>query len=91
MAQGVVTYNNQKVVQVVNSVQEAYAETKRLLDRLVALRTAAGGTYETIAALAGCTPTDTATGQKLFDDVDAALAGLTTAYNALSQLDNSAL
>lgn len=90
MAQGVVTYSNQKIVQVVDKVQDAYADVKRLLDRLVALR-AGGSDYTNIATLAGCSPADSTTGQKLFDDIDAALGGLTTAYNALSQLDNSAL
>ena len=90
MAQGLVTYSNQKVVDVVNEVQSAYASTKRLLDRMVAMR--AGGTnYTTIATAAGCVPADSAAGQTLFDDVDAALGGLTTAYNAMSQMDNSAL
>ncbi len=90
MAQGVVTYSNQKIVAVVDQVQEAYGETKRLLDRLVALKEG-GSDYTNIATLAGIPSPDSTKGQKLFDDIDAALGGLTTAYNALSQLDNSAL
>lgn len=90
MAQGNVTYSSQKVVDVVDSVKEAYADTKRLVDRMVAMR-AGGSDYTSIAAAAGCNPATSAEGLKLFDDVDAALGGLTTAYNALSQMDNSAL
>ncbi len=90
MAQGLVTLTNPKIIEPTNKVQEAYGEIKRLLDRMVALR--GGGTdYTSIATLAGCPNPDSAQGLKLFDDIDAALGGLTTAYNALSQLDNSAL
>ena len=90
MSQGLVTCTNPKVLDVANEVQVAYAHTKRLLDRMVALR-AGGSDYTSIAEAAGCVPADSATGLKLFDDVDAALGGLTTAYNAFGQLDKTAL
>ena len=90
MAQGLVNYSDAGIAARVDEVMVTFAHVKRLLDRMVALR-AGGSDYTSIAVAAGCTPATSAEGLKLFDDIDAALAGLTTAYNALSQLDKNAL
>lgn len=84
MAQGLVTYTSVTIAERVNEVQRAYLNMRRLMDRLIAIRN--GTDYTAVA-----TATGASNGQTLFDNVDAAIAGLTTAYNALSNMDVQAL
>lgn len=83
MAQGLVTYTSRSVRDQVNKTKDAYLQMRRLMDRLIAIRN--GTDYVAVAAATGASD-----GQTLFDNLDAAIAGLTTAYNALSNMDASA-
>lgn len=89
MAQGLVTYTNANVAARVDEVKVAYAHLRRLMDRLIAIRN--GTDYAAVAAATGTVPNDATAGQTIFDNLDAAVAGMTTAYNALSNMDKNAL
>jgi hypothetical protein len=56
---------------------------RRLMDRLISIRN--GNDYVAVATATGASD-----GQTLFDNIDAAIAGLTTASNALSNMDQVA-
>lgn len=83
MAQGLVTFTSNSVANRVTETKQAYLNMRRLMDRLIAIRN--GNDYAAVAAATGASD-----GQTLFDNVDAAIAGLTTAYNALSNMDMGA-
>lgn len=83
MAQGLVTFSSLSVTRRINETKDAYLQMRRLMDRLIAIRN--GDDYAAVAAATGASD-----GQTLFDNLDAAIAGLTTAYNALSNMDSQA-
>jgi hypothetical protein len=83
MAQGLVTFTSDSIGRRVDETKAAYLNMRRLLDRLIAIRN--GNDYAAVAAATGASD-----GQTLFDNIDAAIAGLTTAYNALSNMDSHA-
>lgn len=84
MAQGLVTFTSGNLAGRVDEVKTAYLNMRRLMDRLIAIRN--GTDYAAVAAATGASD-----GQTLFDNCDAAMGGLTTAYNALSDMDLHAL
>ena len=86
MAQGLVTFTSMNLAQRVQEVKVTYMNMKRVSDRLIALRN--GTDYVAVATAVG---SPIGTGQTVFDNIDAAIAGLTTAYNALSNMDVQAL
>lgn len=85
MAQGNVTQVSPAVAARVDEVKVAYAHLRRLMDRLIVVRN--GTDYAAVATETGAAP---GTGQTVFDNLDAALGGLTTANNALSNMDLNA-
>lgn len=85
MAQGIVTQINPSVAARVDEVKVAYSHIRRLMDRLIVIRN--GTDYAAVAAATGAPEGQ---GQMVFDNLDAALGGLTTANNALSNMDVSA-
>lgn len=85
MAQGNVTQINAGVAARVDEVKVAYAHIRRLMDRLIIIRN--GTDYAAVAAATGAADGE---GQNVFDNLDAALGGLTTANNALSNMDLNA-
>lgn len=85
MAQGNVTKVNANVAARVDEVKVAYAHIRRLMDRLIIIRN--GTDYAAVEAATGAAPGD---GQAVFDNLDAAMGGLTTANNALSNMDVNA-
>lgn len=89
MAQGLVTYTNSNIAARVDEIKVAYAHIRRLMDHLIVIRN--GTDYAAVATATGCTPANATTGQTLFDNLDAALGGMTTANNALSNMDKNAL
>ena len=86
MAQGLVTYTSTNIAQRVDETKLAYLNMRRLLDRLIAVRN--GVDYAAVEAETGAAA---GKGQTLYDNLDAAVAGLTTAYNALSYMDKRAV
>jgi hypothetical protein len=86
MAQGNVNQISPTVAARIDEVKSAYAQIRRLMDRLIVIRGV--NDYTAVAAALGCVPGD---GQTAFDNLDAALGGLTTANNALSNMDKNAL
>lgn len=70
----------------VDEAKAAYASNRRLLDVLIEAKAVDNATLQ--AALGEA---DTTAALKVFDNLDAAMAGLTTAYNALSKMDGNAL
>lgn len=97
MPQGLVKVTNPHIIAAVDQVKAAYLTMRRTMDAMIAERAGDGtnSDYEAIAALADASlpgQTDPAVlGQTVFDNMDAALAGMTTAYNALSNMDKNAL
>ena len=93
MAQGFVTYTNEDVGARVDECKVAYAHLRRLMDYLIVIRNINGANndYQAVANATGCTPANATTGQNIFDNLDAALGGMTTANNALSNMDKNAL
>lgn len=89
MAQGLVNYTNADVAARVDEVKVAYASLRRLMDYLIVIRN--GSDYAAVATATGCAPANATTGQTIFDNLDAALGGMTTANNALSNMDRNAL
>lgn len=89
MAQGLVTYTNANVAARVEEMKVAYAHIRRLMDYLIVIRN--GTDYAAVAVATGCVPADATEGLKMFDNLDAALGGMTTANNALSNMDKNAL
>ena len=90
MAQGFVQFQNQKIETAINNAKDVTAEFRRILDRLIVIRN--GTSYDLVAAAVGAIGADQGdAGLKAFDNLDAAMAGLTTAYNALSNMDQGAL
>ena len=90
MAQGFVQFKNQKIETAINNAKDVTAEFRRILDRLIVIRN--GTSYDLVAAAVGAIGADQGdAGLKAFDNLDAAMAGLTTAYNALSNMDQGAL
>jgi hypothetical protein len=85
MAQGLVTFSSANVREVVDETKEAYANMRRLMDRLIAIRN--GIDYEAVAIATGAGDLSAAAGLMLFDNLDSAMGGLTTANNALSNMD----
>lgn len=92
MAQGNVTQLNGSTRARVDEVKVAYAHIRRLMDRLIIVRN--GTDYAAVAEYLGITdgtPEELAIlEQRAFDNLDAALAGMTTANNALSNMDLNA-
>lgn len=84
MAQGLVTHTSTGISNRVEETKTAYLNMRRIMDRLIAIRN--GTDYIAVASATGASD-----GQILFDNIDAALAGLTTAYNALSNMDTRSL
>lgn len=96
MAQGLVTYTNPRIAAAVDQTKVAYLNLRRVMDALIAIRSGNGTAddYEAVAAIVDASiPGQNAivAGQTAFDNLDAAIAGLTTAYNALSNMDKNAL
>lgn len=90
MAQGFVQFQNPPTTACINGIKESYAELRRIMDRLIVIRN--GSSYDLVAAALGAVGADQGdAGLKAFDNLDAAMAGLTTAYNALSNMDQGAL
>jgi hypothetical protein len=89
VAQGLVNYTNENVAARVDEVKVAYAHLRRLMDALIQIRN--GTDYQAVAEATGCTPANATTGQTIFDNLDAALGGMTTAQNALSNMDKNSL
>lgn len=89
MAQGLVSYTNEDVAARVDECKVAYAHLRRLMDYLIVIRN--GTDYQAVANATGCQPANTTTGQTIFDNLDAAMAGMTTVNNALSNMDKNAL
>jgi hypothetical protein len=90
MAQGYVKYTNANVAARVDEVKVAYANLRRLMDTLIVIRN--GTSYDLVAAATGAIGEDQGdVGLKIFDNLDAAMAGMTTACNALSNMDKNAL
>jgi hypothetical protein len=85
MAQGTVTKLDADIAARVDEVKVAYAHVRRLMDRLIIIRN--GTDYAAVATAAGAADGE---GQFVFDNLDAALGGLTTANNALSNMDVNA-
>lgn len=85
MAQGNVTSINAQTAARVDEVKVAYEHMRRLMDRLIVVRN--GTDYAAVAAYLGCSVGE---GQNAFDNLDAALGGMTTANNALSNMDQNA-
>lgn len=89
MAVGLVTHTNASVAARVDEIKVSYGHLRRLMDHLIIIRN--GTDYAAVATATGCTPANATTGQTIFDNLDAALAGMTTANNALSNMDKNAL
>ena len=72
----------------IDEVKVAYAHLRRLMDRLIVLRVSdVDPQWPPVAAYCGGADGE---GAAIFANYDAAMAGLTTAYNALSNMDQSA-
>lgn len=90
MAQGYVQIQNATVSARIDEAKVAYANFRRMFDALLVIRN--GNEYDKVAAALGAVGADQGdAGLKAFDNLDAAMAGLTTAYNALSNMDENAL
>lgn len=92
MAQGLVKITNPHIIACVDEVKVAYLKMRRTMDAMIVMRN--GTDYEAVAVAAdasGDALTPAEAGQRVFDNLDAAMAGMTTAYNALSNMDKNAL
>jgi hypothetical protein len=89
MAQGYVKFQNPQISATVDKIKNAYAEIRRLMDALIVIRN--GTDYQAVSDATGSTPSGASSGQTIFDNLDAALGGMTTANNALSNMDENAL
>lgn len=69
----------------VDEAKVAYLNNRRLLDLLIEAQ-AAGGTALQVAT----GEANSVDAQTVFDNINAALGGLTTAYNAYSKMDGNA-
>ena len=87
MAQGLVTFTSASIGHRVDEAKTAYLNMRRAFDRLIAIRNGNGQNNDYAAVAAAVGAADVAAGQTLFDNMDAAVSGLTTAYNALSNMD----
>lgn len=70
----------------VDETKNAYGNMRRLFDAMIEANNIGIATLQ--AAIGEANTTDA---QTVFDNLNAAMAGLTTAYNALSKMDGNAL
>ena len=90
MATGYVTFQNPTVSARVDEIKAAYGSIRRVMDALIEVKNSGGGNnWAAVAAAVGAA--DATAGQTVFDNLDAALGGMTTANNALSFMDENAL
>jgi tRNA C32,U32 (ribose-2'-O)-methylase TrmJ len=87
MAQGLVTFSSSSIGQRVDETKSAYLNMRRSFDRLIAIRNGNGTNNDYAAVALAVGAADAAAGQRVFDNMDAAMGGLTTSYNALSNMD----
>ncbi len=90
MAQGLVTFTSSSIAHRVDETKTAYLNMRRAFDRLIAIRAGNGTNNDYAAVAAAVGAADAAAGQRVFDNLDAAIGGMTTAYNALSNMDANA-
>ncbi len=96
MANGRITITNPHMIAAIDKVKDAYLDYRRMMDALIVVRNTNGtnSDYASVQATADATmPGQDAatTGQETYTSVDDAMAGMTSAYNALSRLDKNAL
>ena len=91
MAAGVVIEPKSALVQArVAEVKNVYAHWRRQLDALIAVKNSGGGNnWTAVAATLG--EADATAGQAVFENMDAVMAGMTTANDASSPLDGGSL
>ena len=72
----------------ISAVQMSYHQLRRMFDAMIQIYTAGGGDGGGgAAALATCINATPADAQTIYNALNAAMGGMTTAYNSLSPID----